>query len=364
MSPRAPIVVALSGGVDSAVCAGLLVEAGEEVIGISMRLHSEEGRGTAKGRCCGPADLEDARAVCMHLGIPFYVVDYEETFARQVMDDFVTSYQEGRTPNPCVRCNQHIKFTPLMQQARALGAQALATGHYARLTRDASGQMQLLRAVDEQKDQSYFLFAMPSEDLDYVRFPLGALRKEEVRAHARRLGLPNADKAESQEICFVPDGDYAKFVEAWGGRKPESGALVDAEGQVVGQHNGIHHFTIGQRRGLGGSFGNGTPRYVVRIEALTRKVHIGEKKDLSQSEALLEQLHWLTRRPQAGDAIEASVQIRYRRAPQPARIEVQAEDRVRVSFHAPEHSITPGQAAVIYQGDTVLGGGFIAADRV
>jgi tRNA-specific 2-thiouridylase len=253
-----PIVVALSGGVDSATCAGLLVEAGERVVGISMRLYNAHGTESASGgRCCGPRDLEDARAVCAHLGIPFYVADYEEDFRRAVIDDFVSSYREGRTPNPCVRCNEKVKFLPLLHRARALGASALCTGHYARIQRAEGGSPRLCKAVDGRKDQSYFLFGMPKKALDYVRFPLGGLTKEEVRAHALRLGLPNANKPESQEICFVPDGDYAGFVERHGQLRDTAGEIVDESGAVVGHHDGIHRYTVGQRRGLGG--GQGAP---------------------------------------------------------------------------------------------------------
>ena len=370
MSDQAPIVVALSGGVDSATCAALLVESGERVIGISMRLYSAGSSAAVEGgRCCGPRDLEDARAVCAHLGIPFYVADYEADFRRAVMDDFVDTYRRGQTPNPCVRCNQHIKFTPLLRRARALGAKALATGHYARITYDSDGEPVLLRGVDAQKDQSYFLFAMPKEALSFVRFPLGGMTKDEVRAHARRLGLPNADKGESQEVCFVPDGNYASFVEGHSSTEPGgagelSGELVDDQGAVIGEHAGIHRYTVGQRRGLGGSVAaasDGEPRYVVRIDALTRRVHVGRKAALECQEALVGDAHWLGTPPSAGTELAAGVQIRYRRKPQEARLRVLPDGRVAVHFAAPELAVTPGQAAVFYRDDQVLGGGFLAA---
>lgn len=363
MHAAAPIVVALSGGVDSATCAGLLVEAGERVVGISMRLYNAQGTAAASGgRCCGPRDLEDARAVCAHLGIPFYVANYEEDFRRAVIDDFVRSYREGRTPNPCVRCNEQVKFSPLLYRARALGAEALCTGHYARIERDPLGVPRLRKAVDLQKDQSYFLFGMPRAALDYVRFPLGGLTKDEVRAHARRLSLPNADKAESQEICFVPDGDYARFVERQSGAEGQTaaGEIIDASGAVLGHHDGIHHYTVGQRRGLGG--GLGTPQYVVSIDALTRRVRIGPREALASSTARVGELHWLIEPPPPGSELECSVQIRYRRRPQPARLRILADGYVSVQFLAPEFAITPGQAAVFYDGDTVLGGGFIGKE--
>jgi tRNA-specific 2-thiouridylase len=360
MDVASPIVVALSGGVDSAVCAGLLAEAGERVVGISMRLYNAQGTAsTAGGRCCGPRDLEDARAVCAHLGIPFYVANYEEDFRQAVIDDFVSNYRAGRTPNPCVRCNERVKFLPLLYRARALGAPALCTGHYARIERDAAGKPRLLKAIDAQKDQAYFLFGMPRAALDYVRFPLGNLTKEQVRAHAHRLGLPNADKPESQEICFVPDGDYASFVERHGPEKapPAAGEIVDKNGTVLGHHQGIHRYTIGQRRGIGG--GLGQPQYVVSIDALTRRVRIGSREELASSKALVSELHWLRETPSPGDELHCTVQIRYRRRPQPARLRVRQDGAVDVHFDAPEFAVTAGQAAVFYDGDVVLGGGFI-----
>ncbi len=353
------IVVALSGGVDSATCAGLLVEAGHRVAAISMRLYNAAGTpASSGGRCCGPRDLEDARAVCAHLNIPFYVANYEAAFKQAVIDDFVANYSQGRTPNPCVRCNEKVKFLPLLHRARALGAASLCTGHYARLDPDpATGQTRLRRAHDPRKDQSYFLFSMPRDSLAYVRFPLGNLTKEEVRAHARRLGLPNADKPESQEICFVPDGDHAAFVERAAGRL--DGEIVDTQGAVVGRHQGIHRFTIGQRRGIG--VGLGEPRYVVGIDALTRQVRIGPRAALARSAATIAEARWLVDPPKEGTSIEAQVQIRYRHAPQRATLRVLPGAVVHVEFAEPEHAVAAGQAAVIYDGDVVLGGGFIAA---
>lgn len=367
MSDKDPIVVALSGGVDSATCAALLVEAGERVVGISMRLYSSGSAAqAASGRCCGPRDMEDARAVCAHLGIPFYVANYEDDFRRAVIDDFVATYRDGRTPNPCVRCNQQIKFTPLLHRARALGARALVTGHYARIERDDMGAPRLLRGVDATKDQSYFLFAMPKDALDFVRFPLGGLTKAQVREHAKRLGLPNAEKSESQEICFVPDGDYGSFVEQQStGDAGQAGDFVDESGAVLGTHGGIHRYTVGQRRGLGGDVAantpDGDPRYVVRIDALTRRIHLGRKGALNRDSAVVSELHWLSSPPEVGSEISAGVQIRYRRAPQPARLRVLPGGQVEVRFAEPELAVTPGQAAVFYDGDAVLGGGFLAA---
>ena len=289
-----PIVVALSGGVDSATAAALLVEAGERVVGISMRLYDARGTSVSSGgRCCGPRDLEDARALCAHLDIPFYVANDAAEFARTVIADFVAEYAAGRTPNPCVQCNAHVKFLPLLRRARALGASALATGHYARVVEGPAGPM-LGRARDPAKDQSYFLFAMPAEALPWVRFPVGDMSKAEVRAHARRLGLPLADKEESQEICFVPDGDHAGFVQL---RAPaaalRAGRIVDGEGRELGRHEGVHRYTIGQRRGLGniGSRaiqasapgGDPAPVYVTAIDRASATVTVGRVGDLLRS---------------------------------------------------------------------------------
>jgi tRNA-uridine 2-sulfurtransferase len=344
------IVVALSGGVDSAAAAALLVEEGHRVVGMSMRLY--DARGTeeaAGGRCCGPRDLEDARKVCAHLGIPFYVADYEEEFRRAVIDDFVAEYAAGRTPNPCVRCNERIKFKPLLARARALGASHLATGHYARIE---GGR--LLRAVDAQKDQSYFLFAMPAGDLDRLLFPLGGMTKEEVRARARAYALPNADKAESQEICFVPDGDHVAFVERHAGAF-EAGELVDGSGRVVGGHDGIHRFTVGQRRGLGRSLGP-TPSYVVSVDALTRRVVVGARQDAARSEVAVADVRWVAGPPSA--PVRAGVQVRHRHRAAAAEV-VPEGSAARVVFDRPEWAVAPGQAAVFYDGPVVLGGGWI-----
>ena len=358
-----PIAVALSGGVDSAAAAALLCEAGHRVVGLTMRLYDARGTTAAVGRCCGPRDIEDARRVAAHLGIPFYVCNYEADFTARVVDDFVAEYAAGRTPNPCVRCNQHIKFTPLMKRARALGCERLATGHYARIETGADGVLRLGRARDRGKDQSYFLFNMPAEALPHVLFPLGGMTKEEVRAHARRLGLPNCDKPESQEICFVPDGDYAAFVAK---RAPEgavtAGEIVDGSGRVLGAHDGVHRFTVGQRRGIGVSAGDGEPRYDVRVEALTRRVIVGPPAALEKQAIDVADVTWAGALPSA--PVRAAVQIRHRHTAVAATIAVEARPggggTARVTFDAPERAPAPGQAAVFYDGETVLGGGFIA----
>ena len=348
-----PVVAALSGGVDSAVAAGLAKQAGLQVIGITMRLYDAAGStASSGGRCCGPRDIEDARRVAAHLDIPFYVADYEAEFNAHVIDDFVREYQSGRTPNPCARCNQHIKFTPLLRRARALGAQALLTGHYARLIGPV-GDRRLCRAVDPHKDQSYFLFHMPRAAWDQVHFPLGDLTKDEVRVLAHRLGLHNADKPESQEICFVPDGDYAAFVDKRIGERP--GSIVDEQGQVLGEHRGVHNFTIGQRRGIGiGSPGG--PLYVLRVVPESQQVVVGHTP-LAERTLIVDELTDLPELPMQGLAVQ--VQIRYRHPAQPATLFRLDAQRVKVELETPERSPAAGQAAVFYRDQEVLGGGFI-----
>jgi tRNA-specific 2-thiouridylase len=352
---RPLVVAALSGGVDSATAAALLVEQGCRVVGMTMRLHDARGTAAAAaGRCCGPRDADDARAVCAHLGIPFYVIDLEAEFAAAVVDDFVEAYLAGQTPNPCVRCNQHIKFSPLLDRARAIGADVLATGHYAVIEGGA-----LRRGRDARKDQSYFLFSMPADALEAVRFPLGGMTKEEVRAHAARLALPNAAKPESQEICFVPDGDYAGFVAAAALRRgralPRGGAIVDEGGAVLGQHDGTHRFTVGQHRGLG-NLRTAARMYVVGVDPARGEVRVGSRAAAERRELVLRDLRWLAP-PRA--SLTAAVQVRHRGEVIPAAIEVSGA-RAAVQLAAPTVA-APGQAAVIYDGDRVLAGGWIAA---
>lgn len=359
-APRRRVVVALSGGVDSGTAAALLVEQGHEVIGITMRLYDAQGtEASSGGRCCGPRDIEDARKVCAHLGIPFYVVNHVEEFRAAVIDDFVSEYVAGRTPNPCVRCNERIKFAPLLARARALGAERLATGHYARIEEGADGRPRLSRGADARKDQSYFLFAMPPGDLARVLFPLGGMTKDEVRARARHFGIPNADKAESQEICFVPDGDHMAFVARHAAATPGGGEIVDGGGQVLATHDGVHRFTVGQRRGLGASLGGGDPRYVVSVDALTRRVTVGARAELYRERVRVGDVRWL-----AGAApttpVRALVQVRHRHEAAPAQVIPSATGGdAEVVFDAAERAVAPGQAAVFYDGATVLGGGWI-----
>ena len=354
--PEQLVVAALSGGVDSATAAALLVEQGHRVVGMTMRLYDARGTTAASGRCCGPRDIEDARAVCAHLGIPHHVIDLEAEFGQAVVDDFVEAYLAGETPNPCVKCNQHIKFTPLLARARAIGADVLVTGHYARLVDGA-----LHRGVDAGKDQSYFLFSMPPGELGAVRFPLGGMTKDEVRVHARRLGLPNAGKDESQEICFVPDGDYAGFVAAAALRRgralPGPGTIVDDTGAVVGRHDGVHRFTIGQRRGLG-DLARKDKLFVTAIDPAQAEVRVGPRTSAERTELELRDLRWLSE-PRA--ALCALVQVRHRGQPIASEIRTSG-DRATVRLSEPAVA-APGQAAVIYQGDRVLAGGWITANK-
>ena len=362
---RPLVVAALSGGVDSATAAALLVEQGHQVVGMTMRLYDARGTAaSAGGRCCGPRDVEDARAVCAHLGIPHYVVDLAAEFGAAVVDDFVEAYLAGETPNPCVKCNQHIKFTPLLARARAIGADVLVTGHYAQIVARGTepGAHELRRGRDAGKDQSYFLFSMPATELASVQFPLGDMTKDEVRAHAQRLGLPNAVKPESQEICFVPDGDYAGFVSAQALRRgramPGPGAIVGDGGAVLGRHDGVHHFTLGQHRGLG-NLTTKDKLYVTAIDPARAEVRVGVRAAAERTELVIRDLRWLSP-PRA--QLSASVQVRHRGAPIPAEIRIDSDGATaHAVVQLTEPTVAaPGQAAVIYDGDRVLAGGWVA----
>jgi tRNA-specific 2-thiouridylase len=349
------IVVAMSGGVDSSVAAALLVEQGHEVIGLSMKTHGLEGR--ANRACCTPDDMRDARHVAQLLGIPFYLLNYQDLFHQAVVQPFAQAYVQGETPNPCVECNEKVKFLPLLKQAQLLGAQALATGHYAQLRTTAEGDILLERAVDTHKDQSYFLYRLGQETLRYLQFPLGAMTKPEVREHAKRFGLPTAEKQESQEICFVDDRGYAATVERILGHGGKKGPFVHEDGRVLGQHQGVHHFTLGQRRGLG--IAAEEPLYVTAIDAEQGVVRVGSKNALTVSECVLRDVLWTSGKAPSPDE-PVCVQQRYRGQPSPAHIDMIDSTTARVVFGQPVVPGAPGQAAVVYHNGTVLGGGVIA----
>jgi len=362
-APRERIVIAMSGGVDSSTAAALLVETGYEVVGVTLRLYDASGTAASiGGRCCGPRDIEDARATAAHLGIPHHVIDESAAFSAAVIDDFVAEYRAGRTPNPCVRCNERIKFGPLLSFVDAVGATALATGHYARLAHveEASGEdgVVLGRARDADKDQSYFLFGVRPEVLARVRFPLGDKTKDEVRALARRFELPNADKADSQEICFIPGGDHVAFLDARGGGGPAGAIVDDQTGAAVGAHGGTHGFTVGQRRGLPSSTER---RFVLRIDGATGEVRVGPRERLGRDRLTVSDVRWLDPRA-AGAARRCAVQIRHHAPAAPAWIEPAGHGATLVRLDQPAFGVAPGQAAVFYDSDDrVLGGGWIDA---
>jgi tRNA-specific 2-thiouridylase len=355
VSNPARIVVAMSGGVDSSVAAALLVEAGYDVIGLSMQLYDQEHSDHRFGTCCTIDDLHDARRVAHVLHIPHYIVNLEQAFEETVVANFVREYASGRTPIPCAHCNRELKFATLVDRARGLRADAVATGHYAQIQTDAHGRHHLLRGADPTKDQGYFLFGLTQAQLACAQFPVGALRKSDVRRMAESRGLPVADKPDSQEICFVPDGDYAAFVERRLPGRP-GGLIVDLEGRVVGRHEGVHRFTIGQRKGLG--LATGAPLFVVAIDAGRQVVTVGPRTALERRDLTASDVNWIAGvPPSAGTAMAA--QIRHRHPAASASVTAGDLGRTHVVFDTPQIAITPGQAVVFYQGDEVLGGGWI-----
>ena len=370
------VVLAMSGGVDSSASAYLLREQGYDVVGLFMRSGVTDDMVCATGEppptdspasnlpiihaashkqgCCGASDAADARRVADLLDIPFHALNFKDAFGR-IKDYFTDEYLAGRTPNPCVMCNNWLKFGKLWDFARQVGAEFIASGHYARVVAGAGGERQLVRGVDPDKDQSYVLFGLNRDLLQHILFPVGEYSKHEIRDLARKAGLRVADKPDSQEICFVPDQDYAGFIRRYRGELDTSGELVDTAGNVVGRHAGYEQFTIGQRRGLGMSFG--APRYVVSVNSESRQVTIGTHEDLERRELYADRVNWLI--DQVPDRLTCRVKIRYLHTAAAAEVAVEPDGRLRVQFADPQYGVAPGQAVVMYDGDRVLGGGWI-----
>jgi tRNA-uridine 2-sulfurtransferase len=350
------VVVAMSGGVDSSVTAALVARAGYDVVGITLQLYDHGAATGKKGACCAGQDVRDAANVAAKLGIPHYVLDYEARFREAVIEDFADSYGRGETPIPCIRCNERVKFRDLLQTARDLGASALATGHYARRLRDAGGPA-LYRSADDSRDQSYFLYRTTRDELDFLRFPLGGLAKDETRALARKLDLPVAAKPDSQDICFVPQGSYAGIVTRLRPEAGEPGEIVDEADTVLGRHPGIAHFTVGQRKGIG--IAAAEPHYVLRLDPARRRVVVGPYGALAQTRVQLGEVNWLGPKLASGKSVAVTAKLRSAQAPVPATLHPGDGDTAELILGTPAGAVAPGQAAVLYDGDRLLGGGWI-----
>lgn len=366
MPDKAPIAVAMSGGVDSSVVAGLLKRQGQPIVGLTMQLWNQRrlpeiATEAASGRCCSIDDVYDARYVAQTLDIPYYVVNFEDRFEQHVVKPFVADYIAGKTPIPCTLCNNFIKFDQFLEMADGVGADKIATGHYAQIRFDeVSGRWQMLRSADTTKDQTYFLWGLTQAQLARTMFPLGAMVKSDVRQLAQDLGLPVAEKPDSQEICFVPNGDYAAFIEAYTKEQgmaatPAAGDIVHRDGQKLGEHAGVHNFTIGQRRGLNVAVGE--PLYVIETNPVTREIRVGQSADLLRAAFQVGEINWISIAPPT-QPIRADVRIRNHHAPSPATIHPDG----RIVFDTPQRAVTPGQAAVFYQGEVVVGGAWIERD--
>lgn len=351
------VLVGMSGGVDSSATAALLLEQGYDVIGVTLKLWPQDCVNRAEDKCCGPQAVMDARSVCHKLGIPYYLIDESEEFQKQVINYFAEEYRAGRTPNPCVMCNQKLKFGTLISRAKKLGAQKIATGHFARIEETPEGRYLLKRGRDSRKDQSYFLFSLRQDQLAFSLFPLGEKTKADTREVARECQLKTADKEESMEICFVPDKDYGKFLQQAQLVQKHKGEIVDLHGKVLGYHDGIEFYTIGQRKGLGIT----TPRpvYVVELDAAANRVVVGDETALERDELIVERCNWIPY-DNPPETIRATAKIRYNHAGTPATITPLPDGRAKVKLDTPQRAITPGQACVFYDEDLVVGGGWIA----
>jgi tRNA-specific 2-thiouridylase len=350
------VLVGMSGGVDSSASAAALIEDGYDVIGVTLKLWPQDCVKRAEDKCCGPQAVMDARAVCHKLGVPYYLIDEAEDFQKEVINYFAEEYKAGRTPNPCVMCNERLKFGNLIRRADQLGAQYIATGHFARLERTPEGRTLLYKGKDPRKDQSYFLFSLKQKQLSRSMFPLGRMNKSETREMARECELKTADKEESMEICFVPDNDYGNFLEKADLVKRHTGDIVHADGRKLGEHDGIEFYTIGQRKGLGIS--HPTPLYVIRLEPETNRVIVGDASMLEDDEFIVDRCNWIPY-DEPPETLEVSAKIRYNHPGAAATVTPLADGRAKVKTHTMQRAITPGQACVFYQDDLVVGGGWI-----